>query len=54
LHYGVVAMPCRIKDPIAKGKWNPVSDTLRKHRSRDSAAEEFLEIVMRRYEPAHY
>lgn len=38
LHYGVVAMPCRIKDPDRKGKWSRVSDTLKKHRSRDCAS----------------
>jgi transposase len=29
-HYGVVAMPCRIKDPDCKGKGRQVSDTRKK------------------------
>jgi hypothetical protein len=33
-HYGVVALPCRIQDPIAKGKWSPASATPRGPRSK--------------------
>jgi len=29
-HYGVVALPCRVRDPIAKGKSRPASATRRR------------------------
>jgi len=37
-HYGVVAMPCRIQDPIAKAKWNRQSVTPNEHPYEDSAS----------------